>query len=336
MKNRLALGTVGRNGTYPATNSARNCDVLLALGVKFDDRLSSAWIPGYSFNIPPTKLIHIDIDPEEMARNYPPYIGILGDVKAVLQQLAGSLATRKPVAGDQLSAWWKEIDSWKEMWEETLKPRCASDAWPMRPERLVSDIRKVFPEDGILIADVGVHHNWLVQQWKTYYPRTFLQSWGFASMGFGVCGVLGAKLAAPDKPCIAICGDGGFMMTPHILCTAVEYDIPVIWVIWNNFGYCAIRDIQVGSFGGRELATSFIKEKDGSFYNPDFVKLANACGVDALSVEKADDLIAAVETALKANKPFVIEVKVDREIRPVGTGGWGLQPLPPIEPNYGV
>jgi acetolactate synthase-1/2/3 large subunit len=336
MRNRLVLGTVGRNGTYPATNASRNCDVLLALGVKFDDRLSGAWIPGFSFNIPPTRLIHIDIDPEEMARNYPPYIGILGDVKAVLQQLADSLATRRPAAGDRLAEWWNEIDSWEKMWEETIAPRCASDDLPIRPERLVSDIRKVFPEDGILLADVGVHHNWLVQQWKTYYPRTFLQSWGFASMGFGVCGVLGAKLAAPDKPCLCVCGDGGFMMTPHILCTAVEYDIPAVWVIWDNNGYCAIRDIQVGSFGGRELATSFIKEKDGSFYNPDFVQLANSCGVDAASVNRADDLAPAIEKAIKANKPYVISVKVDREIRPVGTGGWELQPLPPIMPNYGI
>ncbi|GAB6154609.1 hypothetical protein JCM17380_33590 [Desulfosporosinus burensis] len=116
-------------------------------------------------------------------------------------------------------------------------------------------------------------------------------------MGFGPCGVLGAKLAAPDKICVCICGDGGFMMTPHILCTAVEYDIPVVWIVWNNFAYSAIRDIQVFSLGGRELGTSFKIDKTGEPYNPDFVALANACGVEGILVERPEDIRGGLNPA---------------------------------------
>jgi acetolactate synthase-1/2/3 large subunit len=123
------------------------------------------------------------------------------------------------------------------------------------------------PDDGIVLPDVGVHHNWVIQFWRARRPRTLLNTWGFGAMGFGVCGVLGAKLAAPDRPCVAVCGDGGFMMRPDVLCTAVEYDIPAVWVIWNNFAYGAIRDIQMGMFAKREIATSFVREKDGRLVN---------------------------------------------------------------------
>ena len=97
-------------------------------------------------------------------------------------------------------------------------------------------MRKILPREAIVVCDVGEHHNWVIQFFESYEPRTMLQSWGFASMGFGVCGVLGAKLAAPEKVCVSVCGDGGFMMTPHILCTAVEYNIPAVWIIFNNYG----------------------------------------------------------------------------------------------------
>ncbi|MCL5935479.1 MAG: thiamine pyrophosphate-binding protein, partial [Firmicutes bacterium] len=258
MRGEFSLGTVGRNGTYQAQQACRNCDVVLALGVKFCDRVSSAWIEGYTFNIPPTKLIHVDIDPDELGRNYPPHIGIWGDVKTVLKQfLAGVDGEIK--YSSNTAPWWEEIRKWKQDWIETVQPRLNLNSSPIRPERVIGGMRKVLTDDAIIVSDVGVHHNWLFQLWPTYYPHTFLQSWGFASMGFGVCGVLGAKLAAPERKCVSVCGDGGFMMTPHILCTAVEYNIPAVWVVWNNYGYCGIRDIQLYSFNGRELASSFMK-----------------------------------------------------------------------------
>ena len=334
MTDPLALGFVGRNGVYGANEAARTCDVLLALGVRFDDRSSSSWIPGYSFNIPPTRLIHVDIDAEEIGRNYPVELGIVGDARTVLGQLADAAGAAGPEATGR-DAWLADIAKWRARWEAFVGPHWTSEAEPIHPQRVVGALRAAMPDDGIILADVGVHHNWLVQFWSARRPGTLLNSWGFGAMGFGVCGVLGAKLAAPDRPCVAVCGDGGFMMRPDVLCTAVEYDIPAVWVIWNNFAYGGIRDLQIGLLAKREIATSFVREKDGRLINPDFVALARACGADGIRVERPGDLAGALEHAIRADAPFVLDVHVDRDIRPPGVGTWELPPLPYGEPVFG-
>ena len=334
MTDPLALGFVGRNGVFHANEAARTCDVLLALGVRFDDRSSSSWIPGYSFNIPPTRLIHVDIDAEEIGRNYPVHLGIVGDARTVLRQLLDATETTRPAAAAR-DAWLADIAKWRAQWEGFIAPQRDSEVEPIHPQRVVQALRAVMPDDGIILPDVGVHHNWIVQFWPARRPQTLLNSWGFGAMGFGVCGVLGAKLAAPDRPCVAVCGDGGFMMRPDVLCTAVEYDIPAVWVIWNNFAYGGIRDIQMGMLAKREIATSFVREKDGRLINPDFVALARACGADGIRVERPGDLAGALEHAIKAGAPFVLDVHVDRDIRPPGVGTWELPPLPYGEPVFG-
>ncbi|MBF0279748.1 MAG: thiamine pyrophosphate-binding protein [SAR324 cluster bacterium] len=331
----LSLGAVGRNGTYMANESCRSCDVLLALGVKFDDRQSSSWIPGYTFNIPPSKLIHVEIDPEEMGRNFPPTLGILADSKAFLVELLKAAQNRVKSDAKRNQAWNAQIQDWKRAWQEFNSPNFNSQVVPIRPERLVKDLRSVMPRDGILVSDVGEHHNWFLQFYDTYLPGTMLQSWGFAAMGFGVCGVLGAKLAAPEKVCVSICGDGGFMMTPHILCTAVEYNIPAIWVVFNNFGWNVIRHQANGAWPGRELVTSFRNDETGEFSNPDFVALAKACGADGAKVERPDDFKGIFQHAIDSNRPFVIEVVVERDAKAPSVGTWVLPPFPHPEPSYG-
>jgi hypothetical protein len=212
-----------------------------------------------------------------------------------------------------------------------VRPHETSEAEPIHPQRVVQALRAVMPDDGIVLPDVGVHHNWVVQFWRARRPQTLLNSWGFGAMGFGVCGVLGAKLAAPDRPCVTVCGDGGFMMRPDVLCTAVEYDIPAVWVIWNNFAYGGIRDLQLGMFAKREIATSFVHEKDGRLVNPDFVALARACGADGIRVERPGDLAGALEHAIKADAPFVWTC-TDRDIR---RRAWAREPPPALrEPAF--
>jgi acetolactate synthase-1/2/3 large subunit len=193
----------------------------------------------------------------------------------------------------------------------------------------------VLPDDAILACDVGVNHNWYMQFWNARKPQTMLNSWGFSGMGFGTAGALGAKLAAPDRPVVAIAGDGCFTMVPHVLCTAVEYNIPVVWVLWNNFGWVSIRDIQLGMFGGREHRTMFHQGDNRKPYNPDFAAWARATGVDAMTVTKSQDFKGALEHAVKANKPFVLDVHVDAEVRPPSTGAWELPPTPYKEPVFG-
>lgn len=335
MRHPLSLGTIGRNGTYPANQAARNADVVLALGTRFDDRTTSSWLPGYTFSIPPARLIHVDIDPQELGRNYPPTLGIIADAGIFLDQLHWRGLERGWPDRLNHRPWLDRIQDWKRVWEERVAPRRTSDAVPIRPERLLADLRRVLPEDGILLADVGLHHNWVVQEWVAYGPRTVLQSWGFAAMGFGVCGALGAKLAAPDRPVVAVVGDGGFLMYAGAVATAVEYDIPVVWVVWNNAGYVSIRDQQFGYFGaGRELATSFRLERTGELFSPDYAALARSMGAEGTVIERPADITPALEAAIRSRRPWVLDVRVDREARPPATGSWALPPLPHPEPDF--
>ena len=205
----------------------------------------------------------------------------------------------------------------------------------MRPERVVADCRAVLPDDAIISLDSGVHHNWFMQFWQARRPQTMLNTWGFSGMGFGPAGILGAKLAAPERPCVAICGDGGFSMVPHVLCTAVEHDIPAVWVVWNNFAWAAIRDIQYGLFEGREIGTAFYQGDNRRPYNPDFAAWARATGAEGITVDRSEDFAGALEHAIRLGRPCLLDVHVDAEVRPPATGTWALPPIPHKEPVFG-
>jgi acetolactate synthase-1/2/3 large subunit len=193
----------------------------------------------------------------------------------------------------------------------------------------------VLPDDAIISLDSGIHHNWFMQFWEARRPQAMLNTWGYSGMGFGPSAILGAKLAAPDRPCVSICGDGGFTMVSHVLCTAVEYDIPAVWVVWNNFSWAAIRDLQYAYFGGREHGTAFYAGPERKPYNPDFAAWARAAGVEGMTVTKSQDFKGALEHAVKLGKPCLIDVHVDANIRPPGTGAWALPPIPHAEPVFG-
>jgi acetolactate synthase-1/2/3 large subunit len=333
MTDALSLGFIGRNGAFPANEAGRRADVVLAIGARFDDRSASSWLPGFSWNFPNTKLIHVDVDPDEIGRNYPPDLGILADARTFLRQLLGELDRRN--ANSVTEEWLADIAKWRAEWEKFIRPNFEMHTSPLRPERVVADCQAVLPEDGIICCDVGVSHNWYMQFWNARKPQTMLNSWGFSGMGFGASGALGAKLAAPDRPVVAVTGDGCFTMVPHVLCTAVEYNIPVVWVIWNNFGWVSIRDIQLGLFGGREHGTMFHQGANKNPYNPDFAAWAKAAGVDAVTVTRSQDFRGALEHAIKANKPYLLDVHVDAEARPPSTGTWQLPPTPYKEPAFG-
>ena len=336
MTDPLSLGFIGRNGVYPANQAGRHADLVIAVGARFDDRSSSSWIDGYSWNFPRTKLIHVDVDHAELGRNYPPDLGILADARTFLQQVLGEIGIRGTEGGDRLAAWHAEIDGWRDAWEKFVQPGFDMHTSPIRPERVVADCQKVLPDDAILSLDSGVHHNWYMQFWKARRPQTMLNTWGFSGMGFGPSGILGAKLAAPDRPCVSVCGDGGFTMVPHVLCTAVEYDIPAVWVVWNNFAWSAIRDIQHGMFGGRELGIAFRRQTENREpYNPDFAAWARAAGVEGMTVTKSEDFAGALEHAIALNKPCLLDVHVDAEVKPPSTGTWQLPPTPHPEPAFG-
>ena len=331
----LSLGATGRNGPDAANEAARSCDVLLALGTRFDDRPTSSWIPGMTYSIPPSRLIHVDLDAAEIGRNYPAEVGIVGDIELVLRQLLAVLEGREAESLERHQAWTDGLASRKEEWSAFVAQQQASDAIPIRPERLVAELNATLPKNAIVLADVGVHHNWLVQQLDVGRDQDFLQAWGYAAMGFGIAGALGAQFAAPERPVVAVAGDGGMVMTANAIATAAEYELPVTWVVWNNFGYGSIHGQQAGFFGqGREIATRFRRGGDGELMSTDFAMLARSMGADGVTVERPGDLREHLADAVRSGRPTLLDVRVDALVAPPATGSWDLPPLPAPEPNY--
>ena len=216
------------------------------------------------------------------------------------------------------------IEGWRKEWEAYIAPGFKDDSTPINPQRAALEIDKALPADAIMVSDIGVHHNWLLQYCKPRRIDSQIGCMGFGAMGFGVAGVLGAKFAAPDRPCVSVSGDGAFFMHANVLGTAVEYNLPVVWVVWNNYAYGSIRGLQRGYLGGRELATDFKHPDTGKPYNPDFAAMARSAGVEAVSVDKPGDLNDAVKMAIAANKPFLIDANIGGDLNPGGAGVWEL------------
>ncbi len=331
---RLNLGVAGVWGEYPATEAARNADVILAIGARFNDLHTGSWIPGYVYNIPPTKLIHVDIDAEEIGRNYPVEIGIVADAKAFLAHML-KIARAK---GSRLgfgNTWHQEIETWRTDWRNFVEPFERSNEVPIEPRRMVADMVKISPPDTIMVDDVGNCQAWSEQYWKPRVAGTHMTAGGFAAMGFGICGVLGAKLARPGSPCVTLCGDGGFMMTPHAIATAVEYNIPAVWVVQNNYAIGTIRDLQRVYLDGREIGTSFVNERTGQLWNPDFAKMTDAMGGRGIRIEHPDQFGDAYREALHSNVPTVLDVIINRDTAVPVTGTWQMPPIPEVQPTFG-
>ncbi|MBT7486483.1 MAG: thiamine pyrophosphate-binding protein, partial [Rhodospirillales bacterium] len=333
----LAMGLVARNGFYHANQTTRQADVLLALGVRFDDRTSSTWIQGYSFNIPPTKLIHVDIDPDEIGRNYPVALGLMADVRTFMRQVLHAVDghAELPALPERRANWLAALNGYKDEWNAFIAPGFKDDSSPIHPQRAAHVIDNALPEDAILVSDIGIHHNWLLQFCNPKRPDSLIGSMGFGPMGFGVAGVLGAALAAPDRPCVSVCGDGAFFMHANVLGTAVEYNIPAVWVVWNNYAYASIRGLQRGYLDGRELATDFHHPETGKPYNPDFAAMARSAGVTGVSVDRADDLGDAIKAAIAAKTPSLIDANIQAENNPAGAGVWELPGLGVSKPGIG-
>ena len=331
---RLNLGVAGVWGEYPATEAARSADVILAIGARFNDLHTGSWIPGYVYNIPPTRLIQVDIDPDEIGRNYPVEIGIVGDAKAFLAQ-AARIARAK---GNRLgygSPWLKEIEGWRADWRNFCEPFERSSEVPIEPRRMMADMNKISPPDTVMVDDVGNCQVWSEQYWKPKAPGLHLTAGGFAAMGFGVAGVMGARLARPDSPCVTLCGDGGFMMMSHVIATSVEYNLPAVWVLQNNYAIGCIRDLQRFYHDGREIGTSFVNERTGKLWNPDFAKMAEAMGGRGIRVEHPDQFGDAYREAIRSDIPTVIDVVINRDTTMPVIGTWQMPPIPEVQPTFG-
>ena len=230
----LLLGQTGFWGTPIANDTCRNADVILAVGTRLAEANSSSWDPRFTFAMPPTRLIHIDADPAEIGRNYPTELGVVADAKLALAALAAA-ATRRS-AHRSRGALRAEIASGRQAFAANWAHQWTSNQFPMRPERILRELRKAVPEDGFIVTDVGWNKNGVAQQFPITVPGTFITPSGLATMGFGPAAVLGVKLAQPDRAAVALVGDGGFSANPSVVATAMEAELPVIWLVMDNNG----------------------------------------------------------------------------------------------------
>jgi acetolactate synthase I/II/III large subunit len=261
----------------------------------------------------------------------------MADVRTFLRQVLDELDHRADVGNrtDPRNKWLAAIDGYRKEWEKFVAPGNSDNATPINPQRAALEIDKGLTEDTILVSDIGVHHNWLLGFCKPRRPDSLIGSMGFGPMGFGVAGVLGAKFAAPDRPCVSVCGDGAFFMHASVLGTAVEYNLPVVWVVWNNYAYASIRGLQRGYLSGRELATDFRHPITGERYNPDFAAMARSAGVEGVRIDRPGELADAVRMGIAANRPYLIDVDIAADVNPSGAGVWELPGLGRSNPGIG-
>jgi acetolactate synthase I/II/III large subunit len=318
----LILGMTGFWGTKFINDKCKGADWILALGTRFSEADCSSWESEYTFKMPPTKLIHIDIDPAEIGRNYPAAIGAVADLKEalkVLNRVARKLAP-KGVQRDRLLA---QMAANRKKFVAGNRKAMESDAWPMRPERILADVRAALPRDALICTDVGWNKNGVGQQFPIYTPGSIFTPGGFATMGFGAPAAIGAKIACPDRVVMALIGDGGFGQNPAMLATAFEDDVAVIWLIMNNYAFGTIAGLEAAHYG-TTFGTVF--EKNGKPWSPDYAAIARAYGVEGIKVASAAELKPAIERAIKLKRPVVIDVYMQNE--PVPTAGhWNIMDI---------
>lgn len=320
---------MGSNGTTCGNYMTVNADVLLAVGTRFADKATCSFRPGESFSIPPTRLIHTDIDPFEIGKNYPVEVGIVGDAKAVLAGLVEAVRELTPARTWQAATYTREIGQKVAEWWAQNRELRTSDGTPATMGRVITEVRKVLPPEGIVLTSSGNIQAQVFQEMPFTRPRTYLASGGFSTMGWSYPAALGAKLAAPETPVLAMIGDGDFLMTFQEVATAVQYNIPVVALVVNNQGWQAIRDLQQIAFDdSANYATMF--ERGGEPVTPHIADAARAFGAFAVRISRPDEVGPALQEALAMERPAVIEVMVDMRFGTSGglAPGWWDVPVP--------
>jgi acetolactate synthase I/II/III large subunit len=318
----LTLGMTGFWGTKFVNEKCRTADWIFGVGTRFAEADCSSWEAEYTFSMPPSKLIHIDIDPAEIGRNFPAEIGVVSDLKQALIVL-NRVARRLFPNGRTNDALRDQIAAYRRDFQKGNAAHIANEAYPMRPERILSTVREVLPRDAIITTDVGWNKNGVGQQFPIYTPGSILTPGGFATMGFGAPAAIGAKLACPDRVVVALVGDGGFGQNPAVLATAAEQDVAVVWIVMNNNAYGTIAGLEMAHYG---TAFGTVFRRGGEPYHVDFAAIARAYGVDGVKIASAAEFKPALEKAIAARKACVIDVAMMNE--PVPTAGhWNINDI---------
>ncbi|NLV16650.1 MAG: biosynthetic-type acetolactate synthase large subunit [Syntrophomonadaceae bacterium] len=292
--NPLFLGMLGMHGTGAANYAVSECDLLIAIGVRFDDRVTG----NLNTFAPHARVIHIDIDAAEIGKNVGPHIPIVGDVKQVLSEVIPRLKER----GGQTS-WHEQLRSWKENYPLGYESR--EDC--LMPQFVIEKIYEITEGKAIITTEVGQHQMWTAQYYKFDKPRTFVTSGGLGTMGFGLPAAVGAQVACPEATVIDIAGDGSIQMNIQEMCTAVEQKLPIIICIMNNRYLGMVRQWQELFYDRRY---SFVDIE----HQPDFVKLAEAYGAVGMRVAKPSEVEPALRKAMEIkDRPTMIDFRVERE-----------------------
>ncbi len=305
---RQYIGMLGMHGTYEANNTMHHSDLILALGARFDDRVTNT----PSKFCPTAKIIHVDIDPTSIAKTVKVDVPIVGPVKSVLtdmiDQLDDTLA-KKEIVQDQtaLAEWWKQIDQWRELHGQWVRPRYDLDSGKIKPQQVIETLYHITKGDAYICSDVGQHQMFAAQYYRFDKPRRWINSGGLGTMGFGLPSAMGVKLAFPDADVCTITGEGSIQMNIQELSTCTQYGIPVKILNLNNGYLGMVKQWQDLQYEGRYSQSVY----EDSL--PDFVKLAEAYGHVGMKVEKLEDLEPAIKEALSLKDRLVfMDIYVDR------------------------
>jgi acetolactate synthase-1/2/3 large subunit len=297
------FGLLGMHGTFAANRAVANADLLIACGMRFDDRVT-----GMAARFAPrATIIHIDIDPAEIAKNLPAHIPLVGDCGVVLAQLNEALGEWRQPPGE----WLAQVQAWHDrhpLWGFRPGERLATDpAAAPKPQQVVRAVQDAFGPEAIVVTDVGQHQMWAAHYCTRTQPRTWISSCGLGTMGFGLPAAMGAAIARPDREVVLISGDGSIQMCIQELGTIAAEQIPVKVVVVNNGYLGMVRQWQELFYQGR------YKEVDLRPGMPDFVKLAEAYGIRGRQVDRLGDLAAAVAEARAHRGPYFLDVRVEAE-----------------------
>ena len=293
-----ALGMAGLYGSYAANAALAAADLVLALGVRFSDRITDRYPTGARR----PKLVHVDCDPSSIDKNIPADLGIVADVKDLLTTVNSRV--RRCSRG----AWLARVSEWKASHPFSYRQRRRG---VIMPQSVVEAVGRAANGDTILVADVGQNQMWCAQYFRHTLPRRFLTSGGMGTMGFALPAAIGAAIARPDCRVVAVAGDGGAQMTIEELAVAVAENLPIVLVVVNNGGLGMVRQMQDESFGGRHRAVSFPRVRGAGC--PDFVKLARAYGAAGVRVADPSRLDAAIARAVRSRRTTLVDVVVDPE-----------------------
>lgn len=311
----LSIGTVGRSGFVSAAQAAREADVLLAVGARFSDNNTANWRKGSIYDATQTRIIHVDVDYSEIGRNFPVAIGLVGDARLFLEDLA---ARTKKSPGK--SAWLKQVGAYRKEWEAEILPLQTAKSKPTHPARLVHEVGEALPEGGHVVIDIGDVTQYAEAYMKMRNPGAWHISPGMAEMGWGASGVLGTTVA-DGKPTVCLVGDGSFNMVAQVLGTAVEYNLPAVWVILNNYELGIERKGMERGYGRTHPWCHFIRKDTGEPYNPDYVQLAHAYGAEGVRIDDPEQLGPALRNAFASRRPWVIDVPIDLSVGSYFTKG---------------